>query len=169
AWWEEAIHLLNSALKAAGISERETCVGQRRRRDELLQFRAAAQLLDEARRQLVRGCLLHERDERLQRAEGELLRHIEGAGRSEAKIEGQLRADAGDQHASAHFRQEFTTRLPHDHGPPAREWDCEWRPRSPAWDGVIVLRLTRAASRRQQNGDFNGRRSALSKFGGLPT
>ena len=69
-----------------------------------------ADLVDDGRKQPIDRGVLHECDQRLDRAESETARGIIRQGRgSQSKILGDNRAHAGDQHASAHICEKITT------------------------------------------------------------
>ncbi len=100
------------AAKRAGI-------GQRGGRDQPARVLAVLHALDQGRQQLVSRSVLHQTNQRLERAEcqsiGTFVRQGDG---SQPQILGQDRPDAGDQHAASDIREKLTTVVAfHDRSP----------------------------------------------------
>ena len=90
-------------------------VGQGRRGDQPLQLGPLGELLDHGADELLGGRLLHERDQRLDRAEGQPLRLLPGRDRAKSQVHGGRRAHRGDQHPPPHIRQKFPPVAAHAH------------------------------------------------------
>ena len=94
-------------------------VGQGGGRHQLAEIGSGIDPLDDGRQEPVGGRLLHQGHQRLHRPERQAFGRTGGQGsRGQAQVMGQGRAHAGDQHASAHVRQELTTMVAtHDLSP----------------------------------------------------
>ena len=80
-------------------------VGQGGGGGELRQVGAVAQALGQQRLEFVGRRLLHQRDERIELAEGQPVGGFVGAEPAGEEVGDQGRADAGDEHASSHVLQ----------------------------------------------------------------
>ena len=92
------------AAKGAGVRERGGG-------DELRQSGPGIEFVSELGQEFVRGCLLHEPHQRLERAEVEWVGRVGGERRGKAKLAGHAAAEGGHEHAAADTSQEFTAGL----------------------------------------------------------
>src|SRR4051812_31295340 len=84
-------------------------VGQRARGYQAAKFFARFEFRRQRTEKLVSRCLLHEADERFERAKVERLGRLRPEGGSEAEIVCHGNTNCGDDHAAPHISQEFTT------------------------------------------------------------
>ena len=87
-------------------------IGQGRSRDQLLELGSSLELLDDQTDKFRWRRFLHQRDQRLDGAEGQTLRLFSRRDRSQAKVGGSGRAHRGDQHPPSHICNELTPVAP---------------------------------------------------------